>query len=348
MTAAIFEAPFIFIKGAATSRGTLIKKTHFFVRLSDRNGSVGWGECAPIFGLTPESDDEVRRELISAAQSWENDDLFLTNVSCSAVRFAFETAMGALANHSPGVFFEHQQSFVIKVNGLVWMNDHEVMYAEAMDMIESGFSCVKMKIDGRNPGNCISILKQLRKTFSSTDIKIRLDANGSFPATDALDMLEDIASYGIDFIEQPIQPGDWAALSDICRNSPVPIALDEELIRLENEWDRAELLTEVKPAALVLKPSLHGGFTSCDDWIKRCEAHGINWWCTSYLESNLGLAALAQWLSTRDNGERHGLGTGKLYRDNFKIPASLSAGNFIWEGSFTPLIESYPGITRLC
>lgn len=347
MTAVIFEAPFNFLKGAVTSRGTLTKKIHYFIRLTDNNNTVGWGECAPIAGLTPESDDEVRNELIAMARCWQNDDFCITNITCSAVRFAFETAIGGMENHSAGIFFKHDISFSIKVNGLVWINNPEVMCSEAMKLIDSGFTCVKMKIDGKNRGNCISVIKQLRRVFNPEDVQIRLDANGSFPVDVAMDILEEIAPFGIESIEQPIASGNWTLLSQICQSSPVPIALDEELIRLDRADDRTELLLSVKPAALVLKPSLHGGFSSCDDWIRRCDAHGINWWCTSYLESNLGLSALAQWLSRRDNGARHGLGTGKLYRDNFMIPAILEGGSFIWNGRFEPSVETFPGMTKI-
>ena len=347
MRAVVFEAPFNFLKGAVTSRGTLTKKTHYFIRLTDGNNAVGWGECAPIAGLTPESDDEVRRELLALARSWQNDDFCITNISCSAVRFAFESAIGAIENHSAGDFFKHDNSFRIKVNGLVWMNSPDVMCSDAMRLIESGFSCVKMKIDGKNRGNCISVIKQLRRVFNPADVQIRLDANGSFPLEEAMAILEEIAPFGIESIEQPVAPGNWTLLSLLCQNSPVPIALDEELIRLDKAEDRTELLLSVKPASLVLKPSLHGGFSSCEDWIRRCDAHGINWWCTSYLESNLGLSALAQWLSRRDNGASHGLGTGKLYRDNFEIPATLEAGSFIWNGRFAPSVDTFPGMTQI-
>ena len=137
-------------------------------------------------------------------------------------------------------------------------------------------------------------------------------------------------------------------MADVCNNSPIPIALDEELIGVEGARSRDELLNTIKPHAIVLKPSLHGGFASCDDWLLRCGFHKVGWWATSYLESNLGLAALAQWLSTRDIGQTHGLGTGKLYRHNLEIPATISGGKFIWRGDFSPTMHSLPGMSMLC
>ena len=347
MKSAIFQVPFNFIKGAATSRGIIDSKLHFFVRLTDDDGGVGWGECAPIKGLTPESEEEIRNELLAAARSWEQGDLSLDSIQCSAVKVAFEMALGGLAHNSPGVFFSHPQSFSIQVNGLVWMNEINSMLSDAQDLITRGFRLVKCKVDGKNWEDAVYILKRLRQEFSSEDVRIRLDANGSFPSHQALAILHELHKYDVDSIEQPLAAGNWNAMAEVCRDSPIPVALDEELIGVLSAADRDELLHNVMPKALVLKPSLHGGFASCDDWIERCAARRISWWCTSYLESNLGLAALAQWLSQKDKGQTHGLGTGRLYRQNFTIPASIEGGMLLWNGNFSPSMNSLQDITQL-
>jgi L-alanine-DL-glutamate epimerase-like enolase superfamily enzyme len=348
MTAAIFQLPFRFIKGAVTSRGIIDSKLHFFLLLKNEEGYFGMGECAPIAGLTPEPESEIIAELLSAARLWESNEFSIDRIQCSAVRVAFEMALGGLALGSPGVFFKHSDHFIIQVNGLVWMNETSQMLLDARNLRDRGFHCVKLKVDGKNPGHCMEVLQQLRSQYSSRELRIRLDANGSFATHRALSLLNELAVFEIEFIEQPIAKGNWKFLSEICRDSPIRIALDEELIGLGDADERDDLLKYIHPAALVLKPSLHGGFSSCEDWIERCSLHGVDWWCTSYLESNLGLAALAQWLSNRDNGQTHGLGTGKLYDFNFDIPASVEAGVFEWQGSFCPAIESIPGMVKVC
>lgn len=348
MTATIYQLPFHFIKGAVTSRGTIDSKLHFFVVLAKEDGSIGVGECAPIAGLTPEPLQEIIDELMLFARLWELGELAIGDIRCSAVRAAFEMAIGGLSNNSPGIFFNHSDNFNLNINGLVWMNHSSVMLEDARALYDNGFRCVKLKVDGKNPGHCTEVLTQLRLQFSPEVLRIRLDANGSFAMQQALSLLYELAAFSIDFIEQPIAKGNWNFLAEICRDSPIPIALDEELIGIESAADRDDVLKSVHPAAIVLKPSLHGGFSSCEDWIERCTHQGVDWWCTSYLESNLGLSALAQWLSSRDNQQTHGLGTGRLYLQNFDIPASIEAGTFKWSGRFFPTLESFPDIAKLC
>jgi len=347
MKAELYQIPFTFVRDAVTSRNVLTCKNHFFLKI-DNGLRNGWGECAPIMGLTPESEPEIVNELkdLCAHINSENSSQFVFR--CSAVQMAFEMAMAMISSREKGKYFGCNDHFCLSVNGLVWMNSKEEMLDDALALISQGFAVIKLKVDFKKMDDISWVLSQLRSQHNADTLKIRLDANGSFPGNKAVSSLNELSVFEIDSLEQPIAVGSWKEMSHICKVSPIRIALDEELIMMEDPKLRTRLLQEVNPSFLVLKPSLHGGLASCEDWIERCAQQGVGWWCTSYLESNLGLAALAQWLSLRDNGQTHGLGTGKLYHQNFNIPARVESGKLEWNGCFSPSLESFPDITKLC
>ena len=117
-------------------------------------------------------------------------------------------------------------------------------------------------------------------------------------------------------------------MAKICQNSPIPIALDEELIGVNSLSEKKELLQYVRPQYIVLKPSLHGGFYGAEEWINEARKLNIKWWVTSALESNIGLNAIAQWTALQSNDQysmAQGLGTGLLFVRNFdEVPLKLA------------------------
>ena len=149
---------------------------------------------------------------------------------------------------------------------------------------------------------------------------------GAFEEADALKKLHELKRFHIHSIEQPVKPGNWDLMEELCAKSPVKIALDEELIGHTSEEKKYLLLIKIKPHYLVLKPSLIGGFTHTEYWIKLAHQMGIKWWATSALESNIGLSAIAQWLGNFPIQTYHGLGTGKLFIKNFPSNLAIERG----------------------
>ncbi len=219
--------------------------------------------------------------------------------------------------------FTHSQQG-IAINGLIWMSDKKTMQAQIADKIEAGFTCIKLKIGGINFEEEFALLQSIRKRYSHEQITLRLDANGNFLLHEAMDKLQHLATLDIHSIEQPIQAGNREQMAYLCASSPIPIALDEELIGIHSTDEKAQLLDTIKPQFLILKPSLHGGFQSCDEWITLAKERNIAYWITSYLESNVGLNAIAQWAFTKNTtihqGIHQGLGTGEIFTNNIASP----------------------------
>lgn len=301
----------IFKSPARTSRSVLTNRPIAILKIWYKSSkeTIALGECAPLQGLSPETLDDAKMEVeriilqMNASLLYRPEDCKL-----SSARFCLESAL----------FILNKKTFTpkpIAINGLVWMNDKDTMLSEAVYKSAAGFDVVKLKIGGIDFRDELNLLKEVRQQFPN--ITIRLDANGAFAMDEALDKLHALASFGIHSIEQPIKAGRWHDMAKLVKKSPIPIALDEELIGVMNENSMEALLDEIKPNYIILKPSLHGGFSGCDVWIRLAEERNIKWWATSALESNIGLDQIARWLCDYQNPLSQGLGTGGLFTNNF-------------------------------
>ena len=295
---------------AKTSRDTLVSKKIWFLHLIENDQVLGVGEVAPIFGLSKETLEEVESELHAIV----ND--FRTESSLSSVQCAMEMAISAQHNGSAFQPFAKQAELAeIEINGLVWMNELPSMRQQALDKIADGNRCVKLKIGALQWKEELKLIEELRSIYSSETLTLRVDANGAFPLHEIKHVLDELSNLDIHSIEQPIRAGQPKELFELAVNSPVPVALDEELIGQSPE-SLSSYLRYGKPQYLVLKPSIHGGFRAAKQWMNWADEHGINYWVTSALESNIGLNAIARWVCQNGLTGVQGLGTGGLFTNN--------------------------------
>lgn len=315
-----------FKRPAGTSRGVYRTRVVWFVFIEEI-GITGIGECAPLPGLSKETSEEVEdllnavcanpKHYIQQPQSYQH---------ISSVCFAIESALIDLKNGGKGLLFPSeftQGEKGIPINGLIWMGDPDFMKMQIGEKLDAGFSCIKLKIGALNFEEELALLASIRKEHPASELTLRVDANGAFPVDTATEKLKKLADFQIHSIEQPIAAGQWQAMAELCANPVLPVALDEELIGIHNLEQKQELLKKINPQFLILKPSLHGGISGCDEWIRLAEKQNIDWWVTSYLESNIGLNAIAQWTFQKNVSLYQGLGTGKLFTNNFRSPLEI-------------------------
>jgi len=308
---------------AKTSRDEMLVKDTYFVKLYDSAtpDKYGLGEVALFKGLSADDVPDFEAVLSRACA-----DPACELPEMSSIRFGFETAMADLSNGGRRVIYDSDWingGYGIPINGLIWMGDKQTMLGRIEDKISQGFNILKLKIGGINFDDEVDIIASIRKRFNSDDLELRLDANGSFTPENALKRLERLNVFGIHSLEQPVKPGQPEIMSRICKESPIDIALDEELIGFRQQEEMDALLSEIKPAYIILKPSLCGGFAKADQWIAVAESMGIRWWGTSALESNIGLNAIAQWVASKRPVLPQGLGTGALYHNNIASPLGM-------------------------
>ncbi|MDC3079362.1 o-succinylbenzoate synthase [Flavobacteriaceae bacterium] len=309
---------------SGTSRGVLNHKDSWLIQMK-RGGKTGIGECSIIEGLSPESPENVEDilEEISRYIHKGKDFLLKRYNSSPAMQFALEMAFSGLDSSHPLLHFNTAFVYdqqMIPINGLIWMSDVESMMTQLNQKLNLGFSCIKIKVGALDFASECKLLASIRKRYYDTDVELRVDANGAFQTNEVMQKLEQLSKYNIHSIEQPIAPGQWDEMAAICNQSPIPIALDEELIGVHFENSKADLLQHIKPQYIILKPSLVGGWQGADQWISIAEKQSIGWWATSALESNIGLNAIAQWLSTKEVSMPQGLGTGGLFTNNIDTP----------------------------
>jgi o-succinylbenzoate synthase len=326
-----------FRKPAVTSRDVMSDRdVYFLIAHSEDNEIMGIGECAPIWGLSPESKPELERTIAN----WQTilsspDQLASTLDRISSLRFGLETAMRDLAAGGRMMPFEADMTRKIPINGLVWMSDAQAMLQECRAKVESGYTTIKFKVGALDFEDELRLIRNVRKEFSHIDLDIRLDANGAFTPSHAMDKLDALSVFRIHSIEQPLKAGNHEEMARLVEKTPIAIALDEELIGVHSREKKARLLDAIQPHYLVLKPTLHGSFTGCDEWIELAQSRKIGWWATSALESNIGLNAIAQWVLTKRVELPQGLGTGGLFTNNIDSPWIAEAGMLRYDESLT-------------
>lgn len=336
--ATIIEHPLDFKFDAGTSRGVLRQKPTWFIKIEDSNtGNIGIGECSLIPKLSIDNDQLVPEKLNEIANELNAGNIPSVNnyFDFPAIQFALECALrdvqSTTLNAPFGGSFELGKN--IPINGLIWMGTKEFMTQQISEKIAQGFDCIKLKIGAIDFDTELEILKGIRKEFSSDDIEIRVDANGAFSPEEALSKLDQLAQFKLHSIEQPIKQGQWAHMAQLCHETPLPIALDEELIGIHDTANKIEVLSFIQPQYIILKPSLIGGFAHADEWIKLAEERAIGWWATSALESNIGLNAIAQWVSHKTTQMPQGLGTGGLFTNNIDSPLVVKNGFLTYDSN---------------
>lgn len=339
-----------FLFEAGTSRGVLRHKKIWILKLFDANkpGVFGLGEAGPLSGLSlddlPDFEDRLKVAIDNAVkdesvpESLEEVRRLVKKIDekFPSVRFGLETALLDLYNGGKRKIFEndfYDNQKPLQINGLIWMGNHQLMMERLNEKIEQGFRCIKVKIGAIDFEKEMELLEKARKRFSSSELELRVDANGAFGSEDIEDVLNRLNDLSIHSIEQPIKAGQVMQMRELCKKTPVPIALDEELIEYTTYARKYWILNLIRPQYIILKPSLLGGFGSTLEWIEIAEELGVNWWITSALESNIGLNAICQLASSLNVTMPQGLGTGKLYSNNFESPLTIVKDEILYDSS---------------
>ena len=308
------------------------KETWFL--LLGKNGKKGIGECGILRSLSYDDRPGYEEKLKWVCNNIHlGPDLLWEELrEFPSIQFGVEMAFRSLEAEDPFLLFPSEftrGNASIPINGLVWMGEEQFMKDQIIQKIEQGFRCIKLKIGAIDFETEMDLLKFIRKEFSSEEIEIRVDANGAFKPSEAMEKLKRLSELELHSIEQPIKQGQLQEMALLCEKSPLPVALDEELIGITNVTEKEKLLQTVQPQYLIFKPSLIGGFKGTEEWIELAREQHTGWWITSALESNVGLNAIAQHTSTLNNNMPQGLGTGGLYTNNFEAPLEVKEGK-LW------------------
>ncbi|KAA5537654.1 o-succinylbenzoate synthase [Paenimyroides baculatum] len=333
-----------FKQASGTSRGIMNTKETYFLIIED-NGKIGIGECGLFRGLSYDNrlDYSDKLQWVCDHVDLGVDVLWNELREWPSIQFGLEQAFLSLQSNNPFVLFPSrftECTKAIPINGLAWMGSPEFMKQQITDKISNGFNCIKIKIGAIDFEEELNLIASIRNDFSPEMIEIRVDANGGFNYSDALNKINQLSEYKIHSIEQPVKQNQYDSMAELCKSTSIPIALDEELIGVVNIQDKENLLLKIKPQYIILKPSLVGGFKGSQEWIDIAEKLGIGWWVTSALESNIGLNAIAQWTFTLENNMPQGLGTGGLFTNNFETNLYVKNGHLWFSDQIEINLES--------
>lgn len=318
-----------FKQASGTSRGVLTQKLSYIIWV-DHNENRYYGECGLLHGLSFDAVPNYEQVLQQACNEYNNKTYNYENYRAfPSIQFAFEMLQMQLNHNTPYLIYNnsfYQNQAPISINGLIWMGTKEFMHQQITEKLKTGFTTIKLKIGAINIQDELDLLKYIRSQFSASDITLRVDANGAFAPNEALEKLKQLSEFDIHSIEQPIRQHQPQEMAKLCAETPVPIALDEELIGVLSPTDKLELLQTIQPQYIILKPSFVGGIQGSNEWIEAANAIGADWWATSALESSIGLNAIAQFTAETKNPLPQGLGTGQLYTNNFESPLQVVQG----------------------
>lgn len=322
-----------FKRPSGTSRGVMTQKETWFLILETED-SIGIGECGILRSLSFDDRPDYEDKLMWVCENIQlgPEKLWEKLKEFPSIQFGVEMAFRSL--HSETSFLLFPSKFTegkaaIPINGLVWMGEEAFMKEQIVQKIEQGFRCIKLKIGAIDFEKELDLLRYIRREFPSEEMEIRVDANGAFSPSEAMEKLNMLSELELHSIEQPVQQGQWELMASLCAKTPIPIALDEELIGITSVTKKRDLLQTIKPQYLIFKPSLIGGFRGTAEWQEMAEEEGAGWWITSALESNVGLNAIAQYTFEQNNPMPQGLGTGGLYTNNFDSPLEVEKGE-LW------------------
>ena len=332
----ITDRLFHFRFAAGTSRGVYTTRRSWFVTLTDSQGRCGVGECAPLPDLScdalPDYEDILRRIALQTEQTGEIP--YSQLLPYPSMLFGLETALWQLEKGRHPLdstpFARGEEG--IPINGLIWMGSFDEMSRRLEEKLALGFRCIKLKIGAIDFDDELALIRRIRQRYGRETVELRVDANGAFSPEEALVRLEQLAKYDLHSIEQPIRQKQWTEMARLCRETPLPIALDEELIGVNLPMMKEELLDTIRPQYIILKPSLHGGMSGAEEWINMARQRGIGSWVTSALESNVGLNAIAHFTALiygQHITMPQGLGTGQIYSDNIPMPLEIR-GDQLW------------------
>lgn len=337
---------------AGTSRGVMTEKTSWLVKITDQEqpGITGYGECGTLPGLSIDAGADFETKLAQVCGLFNSLDLEvfpfnlpiileqLIPAELPAIRFGIETALHDFMNGGERVLFKNdfsQKKVGIAINGLVWMGSEEFMQQQIEEKLAQGFTTIKIKVGAIDFAQECRVLASIRDRFAPEEIALRVDANGAFVADEVEEKLNCLAEHSLHSIEQPVAAGQPQLMAQLAATSPVPVALDEELIGKMDYMEKFSLLKTIHPQYIILKPTLLGGFQQCREWIEIAQRLAIGWWITSALESNIGLNAIAQFTAQFDTTLPQGLGTGQIYENNFASPLEIREGKLFADGPNT-------------
>jgi L-Ala-D/L-Glu epimerase len=322
-----FQAPYVTSQGTATEREGLI------IRVETEDGRTGLGEAA----MLPESPDaapDLERALRRLAPPLHCRPLDVIEVidpsgdddveaeAAAAIACALDTALCDLLaqarDESMARLLSADAASSVPINALISSASLPATLEAAGQAREAGFSAVKLKV-GVAPDLELEVerVRSVREVIGP-EIRLRLDPNGAWTERQAVEACEAFVPYDIEYIEQPLPPGNLEAMSRLQAAVNTAIAADEDVTDLETAL---RIIETGAARVLVLKPQRLGGPRATRRIIEAAAAAGLRCLITTSIETGIGTAACLQIAATLPPGSpASGLATAGLLEHHLTTP----------------------------
>jgi o-succinylbenzoate synthase len=281
-----FRRPFV------TASGMWLERELWLLRLTDGDGRVGVGE-AVLDGAATEVMETILaalvREAVETAAAGElpaREDLELHGTPGRALNAALEAARLDLDGDA-----EPRRSAVdvgVGVNATLPSLGPEAMAEAARQSVEAGFATLKLKGGAeRETDVLVERVAAVRRAVGA-DIALRLDVNGAWDLPTAEDRIEAVERFDLEYVEQPLPPGDDEALGELRRRVRTPIGADESV---ESVRAARDLVEHDAADVLVVKLARVGGPAAAREIAELAAERGIRVVLSTLFETGVGISA---------------------------------------------------------
>jgi L-alanine-DL-glutamate epimerase-like enolase superfamily enzyme len=268
------------------------------VRVRDVDGAEGWGEApaTPYYGETADTVAAVLPRLAGAlADAADGDPFALERIEAAlarcigrnpAARVAVSSALHDLVGKRLGVpvwkLWGLDPAAAPRSSFTIGIDEPEVMRQKVREA--AGYPILKIKVGTARDEE---ILRMIRD--EAPEKTLRVDANTAWTAKEAIRRIPMLEDFGVEFVEQPLPPGDLEGLRLVRKNSRLPIVADESC---EVAEDVARLVGAVD--GVNIKLAKCGSLREAVRIVHAARAHGISVMIGCMIESTLGIAAALQ------------------------------------------------------
>jgi o-succinylbenzoate synthase len=279
---------------------TLRERRGFRLTLHSACGAWGVGEALPLPELGTETLVEADEALRALVRRFAGASLELAELAheieraapgAPAARCALDVAAHDLAarlmQRPVAALLAAAPRCAVEVNALLPAADLAGTLEAARAALAQGYRTLKLKVGAGDADTDRRRIAALRDDCGGA-LRLRLDANGAWSASDALRALDALAPLDIELVEQPVAARDLDGLAWLHARSPIPLAADEALA---SEAGRERLCSGELGSVAVLKPMVLGGLGPAVRLARAAAARGIEVVVTTALDGPIATAA---------------------------------------------------------
>ncbi len=343
----IYKSPIKLKEPFVTSLGPVDRAENIIVVIRTDEDITGFGECSPYMPINGENMDTcfIVGQYLAKALNHKNPlhieacSLLMDKViyGNSSIKSAFDIALYDIASQQAGLplyaFLSGKNNKAIMTDYTVSIGAPDKMAADAKKIQENGFGVIKVKL-GESKEKDIERIRLIRKAIGQS-IPIRIDANQGWDTEEAIEILNALEPFTIQFCEEPIPRWNFMELIKVSSQSPIPVMADESCC---DHHDAKRLIDLSACSHFNIKLGKSSGIFKAQKIIKLAEQAGIQVQIGGFLESRLGFTASAHFALLSSNIQYYDFDTPLMFEED---PVT---GGIIYDNKGMVTVPEEPGL----